>query len=377
MARRYFRRSPLIHGVLLIIFLLPLLLADPKRPLAQGPYPSNTPFPTATTALNCNGTDQGQACSQTSQCVGCLSMTPPAGSYTCQGYQPGVKCGTCYCTSAVVTPGNCGPWGNCNYDVNNGWCETRFCDYNGCICSASEPGCCTYQIRCPCAVPTSGGGGGGGPTNTPGGPTDTPEPPTSTPTPTPTPVAGACGQLWYCRTTDWNCTQTAGSYDLSTHLTCPASAPTCEQYLAASIPNTTGTCFNQQATCQSLCAAPTVTPVPTVTPGGPTLTNTPTPAPLFCDIIGNKYIADVAGPVGLCDDPSDSCAPATNQNIRFDDVNPLPATLVVRPCATYGSTVSSFLLPNLTGLREYVPDEENCPCMTFDEERRRRDLSGF
>jgi hypothetical protein len=310
MARRVLQRSPVLHILLFILFVFPLLFTNPKRPLAQTPYPpTNTPLPTATTALTCDGVYQGEPCYQTSQCTGCPF------SYTCQGYvppgPPSGTCGNCYCTSATVTPANCGPWGNCSYDPSNGWCETRFCDYNGCICNASNPGCCTYQIRCPCATPTSASG----PTNTPDGPTNTPTrtpTPTLTPTPTPTAPAGVCAQLWYCRITDWNCTTTAGSYDLTTHMTCPASAPTCESYLSSSVPNTTNICYNQQATCQSLCIPPTATPIPTVTPGGPTVTNTSTPAPLYCDIIGNKYIADIAGPVGLCDDPTDSCAPATN-----------------------------------------------------------------
>jgi hypothetical protein len=84
------------------------------------------PAPTNTPVLTCDGKYQSEPCSQTAQCDGCL----PA-SYTCQGYIPGVKCGTCYCTSTTVTPANCGPWGNCSYDPSNGWCETRFCDFNG------------------------------------------------------------------------------------------------------------------------------------------------------------------------------------------------------------------------------------------------------
>jgi len=86
-------------------------------------------YPSITPPGGCDsGPNQGDECTQSSQCAGCLDIG--AGSYTCQGYNPPSTCGICYCTSALPTVGasNCGPWGNCGYNNPPGvWCETRFC----------------------------------------------------------------------------------------------------------------------------------------------------------------------------------------------------------------------------------------------------------
>lgn len=118
------KRTPFLHLFLFLLFIIPLLFANTERSIAQvsTPYPpTNTPIPLATAtpdpSIICLGNDQGEACYQTSQCTGCL----PA-SYTCQGVSVPINdpsdCGTCYCTSATVTPSNCGPWGNCAYDFH-------------------------------------------------------------------------------------------------------------------------------------------------------------------------------------------------------------------------------------------------------------------
>ena len=99
-------------------------------------------------------------------------------------------------------------------------------------------------------------------------------------TPTPTPPQN-CPQLWFCLTASNTCIQTSAPQGYSPavpYLQCGVeNPPTCANNLATVRPGeTTGICYDAQATCQQNCSAPTATntPTPTNVP-----TNTPTSTP--------------------------------------------------------------------------------------------------
>lgn len=172
--------------------------------------------------------------------------------------------GLCAPKSFVFANSVCSGSPACVYVYTN-YCWTRTFE---CALYPGGPlnGTCTDQ-QCEmrpgiCSIPQSGGGSctccwnDGCYYSCPGAPT--PAPGNGDPPADPTPEAGTCQNMYYCRTSDYSCQLTSSQYENSgTYPLCGSSSPTCAQNLNTNLPGqTTGQCYTSAGLCATSCVRP-------------------------------------------------------------------------------------------------------------------------
>ncbi len=207
----------------------------PTNTPAPSPTDPDIPSPTGPQGLSCAGEP-----SPAYFCLKKICKDNPACSATCIN-------GVCYTTNITPVPGEptvvpCETWGAwlpCTEGTSSNAAACASTNYYYTVRFCQSPASSTqYQIAC-CYPQVTGPTGGG-----------------STPPPA-TPIL--CNQLYYCRLSNYQCSQTTAAlgYDINSFQQCLSGGSLgnlCSTNLNLYLPNqTSGVCYSSQAQCQQAC----------------------------------------------------------------------------------------------------------------------------